>query len=274
MTGTGLRAKVASADGWPVAEAVVTVTDMTGTQVAREQAGADGKVDAPALPKGVYTVIVTAVGFDPVARTAMVPDSGVCELGSITVQRAGDTVLPAAGVWTIDPMHSTINVKVRHLGMATIRGRFAEFSGRIEVADPPTESLVQATIDAASVDTSNKMRDDHLRSKDFLHVEEYPEITFNGNGMTATGPDRWTLGGELTLKGVARPVSLDLRYTGCGDDPWGGQRAGFLASTELRREDFGITYNQVLSAGIDAIGATLQVDLEIEAVKGAELPGL
>lgn len=268
----GLQAKISAGDGWPVADAVLTVTDMTGNQVAREQAGADGVVSAPAQPQGVYTVIVTAPGFDPEARTAMVSASGDCDLGTVTVQRTGGTELPARGVWTIDPVHSTIDVRVRHLGMATVRGHFGEFSGQIEVADPPTDSRVFARIDAASIDTANKMRDDHLRAPDFLNVDQYPEVRFDGRGMTAVGADRWRLHGELTLRGITREVDLDLHYTGTGDDPWGGRRAGFSATAELRREDFGITYNQILSAGIAAVGATLQVELQIEAVLGDSLP--
>jgi polyisoprenoid-binding protein YceI len=270
----GVHAKVIAADGWPIASAVLTVTDMTGTQVARQQAGADGHVCAPALAKGMYTAIVTAAGYDPVARTAMVSAGGAAELDNVIMARTGGSELPPAGVWTIDPVHSAINVRVRHLGFASIRGRFAEFSGKIEVADPPTESLVQARIEAASIDTSNTMRDGHLCSVDFLDVDHFPAIEFTGSGMRATGPDQWTLLGELTLKGISKHIELDLHYTGTGNDPWGGQRAAFQATTDLRREDFNITYNQILNAGISAIGATLHIELDIEAVQGDQLPQL
>lgn len=269
---TGVKAKVHSTDGWPVGEAVLTLTDTVGNQVAREQVGSDGAATIPSLEPGLYTVIVTAPGFDPVAKTAMVSATGTCDLGLVTIHRTGGTKLPPAGVWTIDPVHSTIDVRARHLGMATVRGHFGEFGGRIEVADPPTDSLVHATIEAATIDTSNKLRDDHLRAEEFLDVERYPRIEYHGSGMTTLGPDHWRLDGELTLKGVSRPVPLDLHYTGTGEDPWGGQRAGFTATAELRREDFGITYNQVLSAGIAAVGETLSIELNIEAVKGDALP--
>lgn len=261
-----ITARIAAVDGWPVADAVLTMTDMTGAQVAREQAGPDGLVTAPALPAGAYTVILTAAGFDPAARTAMVPGSGSTDLGTLQLARAGGRELPPVGVWTIDPVHSAINVRVRHLGFATVRGRFTEFGGRIEIAHPPTDSTVRARIEAASVDTSNKTRDDHLRSADFLDVAHYPDIEYTGTGMHATGPDQWTLPGHLTLKGIRQPVALDLHYTGTGPDPWGGHRAAFHATTELHRDTFNITYNQILNAGINAIGATLHIELDIEAV--------
>ena len=127
---------------------------------------------------------------------------------------------------------------------------------------------MEAVIRAASIDTGNGMRDGHLRSPDFLDVETYPEITYRSTGLTPAGPDRWTVHGELTLHGVARPVDLDLAYLGTGADPWGGTRAAFRATTELRREDFAMNYNQVVQAGIAAIGTTLKVELDIQAVQG------
>lgn len=270
----GIQARVRAVDGWAVDGAVLTLTDMSGTQVAREQAGKDGVISGDTVPQGVYTAIFTAPGFDPLARTAMVTAGGSADLGPVELSRTGGSTLPAPGVWTIDPVHSAINVRVKHLGFASIRGRFGDFSGRIEVADPPTQSLVYANIDASSVDTSNKMRDDHLRSADFLAVDEFPSIEYTGRELTAVAADRWTLHGELTLKGVSKPVDLDLTYGGTGADPWGGQRAAFHASTQLRREDFNITFNQILAAGVEAIGATLQVELDIEAVQGDSLPSM
>jgi polyisoprenoid-binding protein YceI len=128
-------------------------------------------------------------------------------------------------------------------------------------------------IRTASIDTGNGMRDGHLRSPDFLDTERYPELTYVSNGLTpAAGSDRWTVHGELTMRGVARPVDLDLAYLGTGADPWGGTRAAFRASAELHREDFAMNYNQVLQAGIAAVGTTLKVELDIQAVQGNSLP--
>ncbi|MFC4328728.1 YceI family protein [Streptomyces andamanensis] len=270
----GLTARIRTRDGWAVSHAVVTVTDMTGTQVLRAEADHEGAVrDTTELAPGAYTVIVTAVGYAPAASSAIVTASGRAEAGTVTLARQGGTELPPPGPWTIDPAHSSVAAVAQHLGISSVRGRFTEFGGTIEIApDDVTKSRVEAVIRAGSIDTGNGMRDGHLKSADFLDVERYPEITFRSTALTAAGSDRWTVGGELTMHGVVRPVDLDLAYLGTGADPWGGTRAAFRAVTELRREDFAMNYNQVLQAGIAAIGTTLKVELDIQAVQGDSLP--
>ncbi|MEU2712667.1 YceI family protein [Streptomyces sp. NPDC007205] len=270
----GLTAKIRTRDGWAVSHAVVTVTDMTGTQVLRAEADAEGAVrDATELAPGAYTVIVTAVGYAPAASSAIVTASGRAQVGTITLARQGGTELPPPGPWTIDPVHSSVAAVAQHLGISSVHGRFTEFGGTIEIApDDVTKSRVEAVIRAASIDTGNGMRDTHLKSGDFLDVEQHPEIAYRSTGVTAVGSDRWTVHGELFLHGVVRPVDLDLAYLGTGADPWGGTRAAFRATAELHREDFAMNYNQVLQAGITAIGTTLKVELDIQAVQGYSLP--
>ncbi|WP_329135865.1 YceI family protein [Streptomyces sp. NBC_00670] len=272
----GLTARIRTRDGWAVSHAVVTVTDMTGTQVVRAGADAEGVVrDTTALAPGAYTVIVTAVGYAPTASSALVTASGRAELGTVTLARQGGTELPPPGPWTIDPAHSSVAAIAQHLGISSVRGRFTEFAGRIEIApDEVEKSRVEAVIRAASIDTGNGMRDGHLRSPDFLDAETYPEITYASTGLTPAGPDRWTVHGELSLHGVLRPVDLDLAYLGTGADPWGGTRAAFRATTELRREDFAMNYNQVVQAGIAAVGTTLRVELDVQVVQGEALPAV
>ncbi|MEU2338534.1 YceI family protein [Streptomyces sp. NPDC006654] len=270
----GLTARIRTRDGWAVSHAVVTVTDMTGSQVLRAEADDEGTVRDPnPLAPGAYTVIVTAVGYAPAAASAIVTASGRAEIGTVTLARQGGTELPPPGPWTVDPAHSTVGAVAQHLGISSVRGRFTDFSAAIEIApDDVTKSRVQAVIRAASIDTGNGMRDTHLRSADFLDVERHPEITYVSTGVTAAGSDRWTVHGELSLRGVVRPVDLDLAYLGTGADPWGGTRAAFRATTELHREDFAMNYNQVVQAGIAAIGTTLKVELEVQAVQGESLP--
>lgn len=270
----GLTAKIRTRDGWAVSHAVVTVTDTTGAQVLRAEADAEGAVRDPnPMAPGPYTVIVTAVGYAPAAATAIVTASGRAKVGTVTLARQGGTELPPPGPWTVDPAHSTVGAVAQHLGISSVRGRFTEFSSTVEIApDDIAKSRVEAVIRAASIDTGNGMRDDHLRSPDFLDVARYPEITYRSTGLTPAGSDRWTVSGELTLHGVVRPVDLDLAYLGTGADPWGGTRAAFRATTELRREDFAMNYNQVVQAGIAAIGTTLKVELDIQAVQGESLP--
>ncbi|PWI41088.1 YceI family protein [Streptomyces sp. ICBB 8177] len=269
----GLRARVRTKDGWAVRHAVLTVTDMTGSQVLRATADDDGAVRGDALPPGAYTVIVTAVGYQPAASTAIVGASGRADLGNLVLARSGGVELPPPGPWTIDPAHSSVGAVAQHLGISSVRGHFTGFSGRIEIAERAEESTVTAAIETASIDTGNKMRDDHLRSPDFLDVDAFPQIVYRSTGpVTPAGPDRWTVHGELTMRSHTRPVDLDLTYLGTGPDPWGGVRAAFRATAELRREDFAMTYNQVLQAGIAAIGTTLRVELDIQAVQGDALP--
>ncbi|MFF8367419.1 YceI family protein [Streptomyces lydicus] len=269
----GVRAQVRTRDGWAVQHAVLTVTDMTGSQVLREVADEQGAIrTGQPLPAGPYTVIVTAVGYAPVASSAIVTASGRMDVGSVVLARQGGAELPPPGAWTIDPMHSTVAAVAQHLGISSVHGRFTEFSGRIEIAEDIEKSRVEAAIKATTIDTGNGMRDGHLRSEDFLNVEEYPEITYRSSGLEPAGPDRWTVHGDLALHGVVRPVDLDLSYLGTGPDPWGGVRAAFRATAELRREDFKMNYNQVVAAGIAAIGTTLKVELDIQAVQGESLP--
>ncbi|MFF4550680.1 YceI family protein [Streptomyces sp. NPDC001406] len=269
-----LTARIRTRDGWAVSHAVVTVADGTGRQVLRAEADPEGAVrDTTELAPGAYTVIVTAVGYAPAAAGAIVTASGRAEVGTVTLARQGGTELPPPGPWTVDPAHSSVGAVAQHLGISSVRGRFTEFAGTVEIApDDLTESRVRAVIRAASIDTGNDMRDTHLRSADFLDVERHPEITYRSTGLAAAGADRWTVHGELSMHGVVRPVDLDLAYLGTGSDPWGGTRAAFRATAELHREDFAMNYNQVVQAGIAAIGTTLKVELDIQAVQGGSLP--
>jgi polyisoprenoid-binding protein YceI len=270
---SGLRAQIRTGEGWAVENAVLTVTDMGGQQVARAVTDPTGAVDTASLPPGVYTAVLTSAGYTPVARTAQIGSDGTGSLGEIALAPVADAVeLPPAGPWTIDPIHSTVVVTARHLGIASIKGRFSDVGGRITVGRPAEQSSVQAEIKAASVDTGIRMRDDHLRSPDFLDVEAYPTIEFASSGLRQRGADTWTLAGELTLHGEQRAIELDVTYGGYGPDPWGGVRAAFHAETQLHRNDFAINYNAMVRAGVAAIGTTVKIELDIEAVQGESLP--
>ena len=268
---TGVTARVRSKDGWAVRNAVLTVTDLAGSQAARADADDDGLVMTGPLAPGTYTAIVMAPGYAPTARTTTVTASGFATLGAVTLDRAAGVDLPAPGRWTIDPAHSTITITARHMGLASVKGVINEFSGTIDIAQPVEWSAVQACMRADSIDTGSKMRDDHLRSSDFLDVSTYPLIKYTGTGVRSQGDGRWTVDGELTLHGITRPVPLDLTYQGTGPDPWGGQRAAFRATAELHRKDFAINWNQSVAAEVVLVGWVLRVVLDIEAVKG-DLP--
>lgn len=267
----GVTARVRSKDGWAVRNAVLTVTDLAGSQAARADADDDGLAVTGPLAPGTYTAIVMAPGYAPAARTTIVTASGSATLGTITLDRTAGVNLPPPGKWTIDPAHSTITITTRHMGLASVKGVINEFSGTIDIAEPVEWSTVQARMRADSIDTGSKMRDDHLRSPDFLDVSTYPLIEYIGTGVTPQGDDRWTVDGELTLHGTTRPVQLDLTYQGTGPDPWGGQRAAFRATTELHRKDFAINWNQSVAADVVLVGWVLRVVIDIEAVQG-DLP--
>ncbi|WP_040701065.1 YceI family protein [Nocardia vinacea] len=272
---TGLTARIRTAEGWPVPNAVLTVTDMSGRQIARAVADDTGAAATEALPPGVHTAVLTAPGFQPVARVAQISSEGRCLLGEVNLAPAAGVVeLPPPGPWMIDPMHSTVIATARHLGIASIKARFAEVSGRIDIAEPFEQSSGHTEIKAASIDTGIPMRDNHLRSPEFLDVDSYPVITFTSNALRRSGTDTWVMSGELTLHGQRRPVDLDVTYGGFGADPWGGVRAAFHAETLLHRNDFAIDYNAVVRAGVAAIGTTVKIDLDIEVVQGEQLPAM
>ncbi|SDP73549.1 Polyisoprenoid-binding protein YceI [Actinopolyspora xinjiangensis] len=262
-----VTARVRSLGGWPLPEAVLTVTDASGTQVGRAPADSVGAATVNALPPGRYTAIITALGHQPAARTALVRQGGTVELDDVELSPVGGgDELPEPGLWRIDPVHSSIRATARHLGISSIHGRFNDFGGEIRITRPVESATVEVSIDAASVDTGNAQRDEHLRSADFLDVTRYPEIGFTSTGVRRRQDEGWDLDGELTLCGVTRPVRLETRFTGVGPDPWGGTRASATATTVLRREDFAMTFNQSLSTGIAAIGTTLRIELDVQAV--------
>lgn len=269
----GLWARAVTGAGLPVPHAVLTVTDLAGSQLARVEVGAEGKAATPPLPSGAHTAVLTAAGYLPAARMAQVGPDGSGTLGEIALEPEPDAVtLPAAGPWTIDPMHSSVVATARHLGISSIRANFRELGGRIDVRSPVEDSSVRAEIKASTIDTGIAMRDDHLRSADFLDIEAHPLIEFASTGLRRHGSESWTLTGDLTLHGRSRPVELELRYGGCEQDPWGGQRAAFHAQTQLNRDDFAISYNALVRAGVAAVGSTINVELDIQAVQGESLP--
>ena len=171
------------------------------------------------------------------------------------------------GTWTVDASHSSIGFVVRHLVVAKTRGTFGTFEGTITVGANPLESKVVASADTASVNTNDEGRDNHLRTGDFFEAEKYPKLTFASTGIVAKGSD-YELTGDLTIKGVTKPVTFALEFEGVATDPWGNTKAGFTAETEVNRKDWGLDYNAVLEAGGVLIGEKVKITLEIEALKG------
>ena len=175
--------------------------------------------------------------------------------------------VPEPGIWAIDPTHTQAGFAARHLMVTKVRGRFTDVSGTATIGETPETSSVEVELRAASVDTGFGQRDDHLRSADFFDVERYPTLTFRSTRVQRTGERTFKLHGDLTIRGVTRPVTLDAEYEGVTSDPWGGQRAGFTASTEVNREDWGLTWNQALESGGVVVGKKVKIEIETELVK-------
>jgi len=262
-----VRGAVLGADGWPLPDATVTVLDATGRQIGRTTTGADGTFTAAASEPGPVTVILAAPGHLPEARGADVPPQTPVQLAVVALARPGGSVLPAAGLWAIDPEHSIVRATARHLGLSRVEGRFRAFEGTIHVADPVEASSVEVTIDAGSIDTASADRDAHLRSPDFLDVERFPTLTYRSTGLVRHDDEHWTMLGRLTIRDITRDVSLDVTYAGTAPDPWGGTRMAFVASAQLARADYEMNWNMGLPTGLGLVGPTLRIDLEVQAVR-------
>jgi polyisoprenoid-binding protein YceI len=172
-------------------------------------------------------------------------------------------------VWKIDPSHSVIEFAVKHMMFATVKGRFARFDGEIVTGEDPTEGEVNIVIDADSVDTRDEKRDEHLRSNDFFGTGEHPRLVFKSTRVEHIPGPTFRVHGDLTMKGVTRPVVLDATFNGSGVNPWGQTVAAYSATTEIDREDWGMNFNAALETGGVLVGTKVKVSLDLEVVKQA-----
>jgi polyisoprenoid-binding protein YceI len=180
---------------------------------------------------------------------------------STTVQIPGYVV----GTWDIDASHSTVGFSVRHMMVSKVRGYFRDFSGEIVTAEDPAQSAVHARVNMDSIDTRQEQRDAHIRSADFFDVGNHTEMTFRSTAVATDGAD-WTVTGDLTIKGITKPVTLELELNGFGPDAYGGTRAGFSAKTEISRKEYGVDIDMPMDGGGVVVGDKITVELEIEAV--------
>ncbi len=175
--------------------------------------------------------------------------------------------------WQIDATHSAIEFAVKHMMFTTVRGRFKDVKGTIEVDEQnPDRTVVNVEIAAASIDTGSADRDAHLRSADFLDVDNHPTITFRStrvDGAMKHAGDKFLLAGELTIRGTAIPVTLEAQYEGTGLDPWGGTRSGGRATARIDRRDWGLKWNQALETGGILVANEVRIEIEVQAVKAA-----
>lgn len=177
--------------------------------------------------------------------------------------------IPAAGTYLLDQAHRRVGFVARHMMVSKVRGQFADATATITVAENPLESAVTATIQAASINTGQADRDTHLRSGDFLEVEKYPTLEFRSTGVRSHSGNEFVLTGELTVKDVTRPVELFVEFEGVGRSPFGQDVFGFTATTEIDREDFGLTWNVALETGGVLVGKKVKIEIEGEAIRQA-----
>lgn len=175
--------------------------------------------------------------------------------------------LPASGVWDIDRAHSTVEFVARHLMVTKVRGTFDAFEGSITVGDKPETSVVTATITTATINTHDSNRDGHLRSKDFFDAETYPTIAFTSTRIEAKSKGEYIVHGDLNLHGVTRPIALAVEYQGVVTDPFGRDKALFSATTEIDREEWGLTWNQPLQNGGFLVSKKITIEIEAQAIR-------
>ncbi|MFB7780417.1 YceI family protein [Streptomyces bauhiniae] len=251
--------------GSPLQYADIVVMNISGTTVAAGQSDANGYFFT-SVAAGEQRIAVTCEGFSPIHVSAVVVENEFTSVGDFLLEASALPRLPEPGDWEIDPTHTQIGFVARHIGLARIHGRFNNFAGEVRVADRMEDSALHVVIDAASVDTNVPMRDKHLRSSDFLHVDAFPTLEFYGDRFVHRGGRRWDVMGALTLHGVTRSVALETRYLGLGMGLEGETRAACRATTELHREDFTLTWQTLLARGIAVVGSSISIDMDIQIV--------
>jgi len=172
-----------------------------------------------------------------------------------------------AGVWHIDPAHSSVEFQIKHMMIATVKGRFTDFEGDIVAAPDIADSRVRGVVRTASVDTNEPTRDAHLRSADFFDAERYPEITFASTQISPLGGPRFRVVGDLTIKETTREIALECTVEGSERDPWGNDRIGLRARGAIDRKDFGLTWQTLLESGGFMVGDEAKIVIEVSAVR-------
>ena len=170
--------------------------------------------------------------------------------------------------WVLDPTHSELGFKIRHLMITNISGFFKKFSAEMQTeGEDFATAAINLTVDMSSIDTNNEQRDAHLRNSDFFEVEQYPELAFRSTRVEKLDGENFRLHGDLTMKGITKPVTLQVEYNGVTKDPWGGERAGFVVTGKINRSDWGVNFTAVLETGGVALGEEVKIHSEIQLVK-------
>lgn len=189
----------------------------------------------------------------------------MCKGDTVTTETTARPTIDS-GTWTLDKAHTKIGFNAKHLMVTKVRGHFEDYDATVEIAEDLTESRVEVSLDAASITTGAADRDGHLRSGDFLDVENHPKLRFVSADITGDG-EHWKLTGDLTIRDVTRPVTLDVTYEGSATDPWGNEHVGFTASAKMNREDWGLTWNAALEGGGWLVSKDVTLEIEGQLVR-------
>ena len=187
------------------------------------------------------------------------------DTSTATTRTVNGTELPLPGTYAIDASHTHVGFTVRHMMVSKVRGQFDKFDGTVVIAEDPTQSSVNVTVEVDSINTNDENRDGHLKSADFFDTENHPMMTFTSTAVVPDGSD-FKVTGDLSLKGTTKAVELDLEFNGTHPDPWGGTRAGFSAETEISRKQFGVDFEVPMDGPGVVVGDKVKVYLEVEAV--------
>lgn len=269
LDGGVVSCQVHDEQGRLLPEAEVSLVDRFNREIAGGSTDAYGSFVASVSP-GRHKLSISAGGYQRASTPVEVGVNQHVMIGRVELEPDNSLMLPQPGTWVFDPTHTEVHFIAQHIGVSKIRGRFNNFKGHILVSEPFENSQIELVIDAASIDTGVQQRDDHLRSADFLDVENYPRLYFTSDRITPVRGDRWQVNGALTLRGTSGPVQLDTTYL--GQRKWQGPgfesdvRAACRATTTLRREDYSVNWQATLAKGIAVVGPTISIELGVQAV--------
>jgi polyisoprenoid-binding protein YceI len=184
------------------------------------------------------------------------------------ISTSKSTLVPA-GTWSVDPVHSTVGFSVKHLGIATVRGKFEDFEGTLEIGEGDKTARAYGTVQGVSINTGDAGRDEHLRSGDFFGVEQNPELRFESTAIAPVDDETFEITGDLTLNGVTKPITLTAEVQGEETDPWGNERVALEVTGQLNRGDWNMSFNQALGSGNLLVGEKVRLQLDIAAIKKA-----
>jgi polyisoprenoid-binding protein YceI len=264
-TGGLVSLQLRNVEGRPLPDVVVSVVENTGMRRTVTESRSDpfGFFTA-AVPAGTYTVRAHTGGYRGLTAEVEVARGGHAALGAVTLPADQGNTRPTPGRWVIDDAHSRLGFVARHIALSKVYGQFARFSGAIEIVEPFEDSTLDVVIDAASIDTHNETRDTHLRSADFLDVENHPQLAFNSTRIAVRAGNRWEVDGDLTIRGRTNDVRLDTTYLGM--QTWNGTRAAVTATGSLHREHFTLNWQQMVAKGVPVVGSTIELHLDVQAV--------